>query len=256
MAKGLIADIRRASFHEGSGIRTTVFFKGCPLKCTWCHNPECLSPEPQELFYRARCIGCGGCADGCFSGARVICGKKMEAEEVLLELLLDRPYYDKNGGVTFTGGEPLMQLDFLKECVALCKSEGIGCAVETSLHYFDESLFRSLDFVMADLKIWDDEIHRLYTGVGNDHIKENCRRLNALGVPIIARTPVIPEIEQGIDRISAFLKSLDHVVRYELLPYHALGTVKAEAMGYKQNTFSVPSGDYMKELEQYAYVRR
>ena len=180
----------------------------------------------------------------------------MTPEEVLCEILLDRPYYDRNGGVTFTGGEPLMQADVLKACVALCRSEGIGCAVETSLHYFDEALFRSLDFVMADLKIWDDEIHRRYTGVGNAHIKEHFRRLNDLGVPIIARTPVIPEIEQGIDRISAFLQSLEHVVRYELLPYHALGSVKAEAMGQEPNIFSAPSGELMKELEQYAYVRR
>ena len=180
----------------------------------------------------------------------------MRAEEVLREILLDRPYYGAQGGVTFTGGEPLMQLEFLKACIALCKGEGIGCAVETSLHYFDEEIFRSLDFVMADLKIWDDACHRRCTGVGNAHIKENFRRLNALGVPIIARTPVIPEIEQGIDRISAFLQSLENVTRYELLPYHALGTVKAEAMGGVVNTFSVPSGEFMKELEQYAYVRR
>lgn len=255
MADGLIADIRRASFHDGDGIRTTVFFKGCPLRCAWCHNPECLSPEPQELFYRERCIGCGFCADGCFSGARVICGKRMRAEEVLREILLDRPYYDQKGGVTFTGGEPLMQADFLRECIALCRREGIGCAVETSLYYFDEALFRSLDFVMADLKIWDNECHRRYTGVGNERIKENFKRLNALGIPIIARTPVIPEIDQGIDRISAFLRTLEHVVRYELLPYHALGNVKAEAMGIETKKFSVPSGDYMKELERYAYVR-
>ena len=256
MSEGLIADIRRASFHDGAGIRTTVFFKGCPLRCAWCHNPECISTEPQELFYRERCIGCGCCAEGCFSGARVICGKKMRAEEVLREILLDRPYYDENGGVTFTGGEPLMQADFLKECIDLCKKEGIGCAVETSLHYFDEALFRSLDFVMADLKIWDDECHRHYTGVGNEHIKENLRRLNALGVPIIVRTPVIPEIEQGIDRISEFLRPLENVVRYEFLPYHTLGTVKAEAMGCEPNTFSPPSKEFLKELEQYAYVRR
>ena len=256
MAEGLISDIRRASFHDGEGIRTTVFFKGCPLHCAWCHNPECISPAPQELFYRERCIGCGRCTDGCFSGARVVCGRKMRAEEVLREILLDRPYYDSRGGVTFTGGEPLMQVEFLKACIALCKGEGIGCAVETSLHYFDEEIFRSLDFVMADLKIWDDACHRRYTGVGNAHIKENFRRLNALGAPIIARTPVIPEIEQGIDRISSFLQSLENVTRYELLPYHALGTVKAEAMGEVVNTFSVPSGEFMKELEQYAYVRR
>ena len=180
----------------------------------------------------------------------------MSAKEVLREILLDLPYYGENGGVTFSGGEPLMQAEFLKECIALCKSERIGCSVETSLHYFDEAIFRSLDFIMADLKIWDDEIHRHYTGVGNKHIKENFQRLNTLGIPIIARTPVIPEINQEIDKIGAFLKSLENVVRYELLPYHALGNAKVEAMGKEPNTFSVPSGDLMKELKQYVYVRR
>ena len=255
MAEGLVADIQRASFHDGTGIRTTVFFKGCPLSCQWCHNPECISPLPETLFYADQCIGCGKCDEGCFAGARVVCGRRMTAEEVLREVLMDRDYYGAGGGVTFSGGEPLLQLDFLKECVALCKREGIHCAVETSLIFFDEALFRALDLVMADLKIWDDDLHRLYTGIGNAQIKENFVRLSALGVPIIARTPIIPEIGQEIDRISEFLTSLESVRRYELLPYHPIGNAKREAMGLECPRFTVPTGEYMEELKKYVFIR-
>ena len=255
MKPGIIADIQRASVHDGNGIRTTVFFKGCPLSCKWCHNPECISFEKEILFYPEKCIHCGKCAEGCFSGARVVCGKDMTADEVLSEIMLDVPYYGTDGGVTFSGGEPLAQREFLSECIDKCKEKGISCAVETSLIYFDEEIFRKLDFVMADLKIWNNELHREYTGVGNEKIIENFKRLNALGIPIIARTPVIPEIKQGIDKISEFLKTLENVKKYELLPYHPLGNSKRHALGIADDGFSVPSKEYMKELEKYAYIR-
>lgn len=252
---GLVADIQRASLHDGYGIRTTVFFKGCPLSCSWCHNPECIDTRPQMLFYPDKCIGCGMCDEGCYAGARVICGKEMTADEVLLEVSRDISYYYGGGGVTFSGGEPLMQKDFLCECISLCKTAGIGCAVETSLVYFDEDIFRSLDFVMADLKIWDSNTHKKYTGVPNEVIKENFVRLNTLGIPIIARTPVIPEIEQGIDEISTFLRSLKNVVKYELLPYHPLGKAKAAALGIDYTNFTTPTNELMKELNKYAFIR-
>lgn len=252
---GLVADIQRASFHDGCGIRTTVFFKGCPLSCLWCHNPECIDTEPQMLFYPDKCIGCGMCHEGCFAGAKVVCGKEMTALEVLSEVSRDISYYSGGGGVTFSGGEPLMQKDFLRECIALCKQNGIGCAVETSLIYFDEDVFRSLDFVMADLKIWDIATHKKYTGVSNEVIKENFARLNVLGIPIIARTPVIPEIDQGIDEISSFLRSLENVVKYELLPYHPLGGSKAAALRIDQTNFTTPAKELMKELNKYAFIR-
>ena len=252
---GLVADIQRASLHDGYGIRTTVFFKGCPLSCSWCHNPECIDTRPQMLFYPDKCIGCGMCDEGCYAGARVICGKEMTADEVLLEVSRDISYYYGGGGVTFSGGEPLMQKDFLCECISLCKTAGIGCAVETSLVYFDEDIFRSLDFVMADLKIWDSNTHKKYTGVPNEVIKENFVRLNTLGIPIIARTPVIPEIEQGIDEISTFLRSLKNVVKYELLPYHPLGKAKAAALGIDYTNFTTPTNELMKELNKYTFIR-
>lgn len=255
MIKGLIADIQRASIHDGDGVRTTVFFKGCPLSCRWCHNPECISFEKEILYYPEKCIHCGMCDKGCFSGARVVCGKSMTADEVLSEIMLDVPYYGKNGGVTFSGGEPFAQGKFLNACIDKCRENKINCAVETSLMYFDEEIFKKLDFVMADLKIWDSDLHKKYTGAGNEKIIENFENLNKLNIPIIARTPVIPEINQGIDKISAFLKTLPNVRKYELLPYHPLGNSKRKALGQKADGFSVPSKEYMKELEKYAYVR-
>lgn len=252
---GLIADIQRASLHDGYGIRTTVFFKGCPLSCKWCHNPECINPEPEELFYPDKCIACAMCKEGCFAGARVVCGRELTAEDVLREVKLDMPYYTGGGGVTFSGGEPLMQREFLREAIGLCKNAGIGCAIETSLVYFDEDIFRSLDFIMADLKIWNSKLHREYVGVTNEIIKENFKKLNTIGIPIIARTPIIPEIEQGIPEISAFFRTLDNVIKYELIPYHPLGISKAQALGIDITKFTTPSKETMEELNKYAYIR-
>ena len=255
MINGIVTDIQRASVHDGPGIRTTVFLKGCPLQCAWCHNPECIDFKPQTMYYPEKCIGCGQCEKGCFSEARVICGKEMSVEEVLRQVLLDKTYYDEEGGVTISGGEPLAQKEFLSAILDACKSEGIHTAIETSLIYFDEEIFRKVDLVMADLKIWDDETHKIYTGVSNKRIKEHFRRLDQLHIPIIARTPVIPEITQGIDKISEFLKELKSIEKYELLPYHPLGGAKREALGIEEDGFSVPSQEYMKEMEKYMFMR-
>jgi len=255
MTKGIVTDIQRASVHDGPGLRTTVFFKGCPLNCKWCHNPECISFEKQILQYPEKCIGCGMCDKGCFSGAKVLCGKEMTPKEILKEILLDKPYYASEGGVTFSGGEPFAQREVLEETIDLAKENGINCAVETSLVYFDERIFSKLDLVMADLKIWDDGLHKKYTGVSNKVIIENFKKLNSLGVPIIARTPIVPETEQGIPQISAFLKGLENVKQYELLPFHPLGETKRKALGLEKTEFSVPSKEYMKELDKYVFVR-
>jgi len=252
---GIIADIQRASVHDGPGLRTTVFFKGCPLRCAWCHNPECISPVPETMIYPDKCIRCGGCAEGCFTGARVTCGREMRVQDVMREILADRDYYGENGGVTFSGGEPLMQADFLAELADACRAEGISCAAETSLWFYREDIFSRMDLVMADLKIWDDGTHRQYTGVSNERIKENFIRLNRLGVPIVARTPVIPEIDQGIPQIAEFLRTLSNVKQYELLPYHPLGLEKQRALGTAPTPFSVPKKELMKELNQHVFLR-
>lgn len=255
LKSGIITDIQRCSVHDGPGIRTTVFFKGCPLNCKWCHNPENIGFEPETMLYPEKCIGCGQCEKGCFSGARVLCGREMTSKEVLNQVAMDIDYYGKEGGVTFSGGEPFAQPEFLKELVLLSKDMGINTAVETCLIYYNEEIFKMLDLVMADLKIWDDKIHKEYTGVLNKSIKENFKRLNALGVPIIARTPVICGIDQGIDRISDFLKGLENVKKYELLPYHPLGESKREALEKERERFEIPTKNYMKELEKYVFIR-
>ncbi len=149
----------------------------------------------------------------------------------------------------------MAQPEFLGEIIDACKAEGIHCAVETSLAIWNEAIFSKLDLVMADLKIWDDDLHRQYTGLGNERIKENFRKLNELGVPIIARTPVIPEIDQGIPEISQFLRSLGNVTQYELLPYHPLGNGKRQALGQQEDGFSIPTPEQMKELEAYVFLR-
>jgi pyruvate formate lyase activating enzyme len=251
--KGIIADIQRFSLHDGPGIRTTVFFKGCPLHCTWCHNPECISFEVQELYYPEKCIGCGKCAQGCFSGARVICGREMSVEELLKIILQDKPYYADRGGVTFSGGEAMAQKAFLGELADACRKEGISTALETSMVYYDEALLQKMDLIMADLKIWDSHLHRQHTGVGNEQIKENFKKMDTLGIPVIGRTPVIPGIDQGIPEISAFLRTLKNVVRYELLPYHPLGDVKQAALGLECRAFKIPDEAYMAQLRQYEF---
>lgn len=258
MNRSIVADIQRSSVHDGPGIRTTVFFKGCPLSCMWCHNPECIDPTPQIMHYPEKCIGCGLCDKGCFSGAKVICGKEMTAEEIFAEILLDKPNYGKTGGVTFSGGEPLVYPKILKELISLCKKDEINTAIETSLYLFDEEILRSVGFIMADIKIWDNGKHKKYTGVSNETIKENFKRLDTLNVPFVARTPIIPDINDTPEEISAikdFLKRLKNITQYELLPYHPLGVSKQRALGITENRFEIPKKERMEELRRYADLK-
>lgn len=252
---GMVADIQRCSIHDGPGIRTTVFFKGCPLRCQWCHNPECIAFAPEELYYADKCIGCGQCAKGCFSGARVICGKEMTPAQLLEEIKRDQPYFGAEGGVTFSGGEPFAQKQFLAEIADACHGAGIRTAVETSMLLFDEAVLRKMDLIMADLKIWDDALHRQYTGVSNQAIKEHLKKADALGIPMILRTPVIPQIDQGIPCIAEFVRSLKNARQYELLPYHPLGDTKRQALGQDAPPFTVPTLEFMKEVNRYAFLR-
>ncbi len=256
---GLISEIQRFSVHDGPGIRTTVFFKGCPLSCRWCHNPECISPKAEYMLYPEKCIGCGRCKDGCFAGARVLCGKQYTVDELMSEILKDSSYYATDGGVTFSGGEPLMQSDFLTEIIRECKKEGIHVAIETSMLIWNDDVFSNIDFLMADLKIYDSEKHREYTGVPNERIKENIRRADSLGVPIMIRTPVMVGVNDTAEEISAIrdeIKALKNVVKYELLPYHSLGTSKYAAIGRESTEFITPTNKEMERLKNYADLQR
>lgn len=253
---GLVADIERASAHDGPGIRTVVFLKGCPLSCRWCHNPECISNKPQTLFYPDKCIGCKRCSEGCYSGARVVCGRDMTIPEVMEQIIADRVYYGKSGGLTISGGEPLSQPKFTRELALAARSEGIHTAVETSLFIYDEETLKAFDLIMFDLKLPDDERHIKYTGVPVSGIKANIAKAAELGIPMIARTPVIPGVnDSSIGEISAFLSDFPVVRRYELLPYHPLGLEKAKALGKPQERFSTPSKQMMEELSEYAFIR-
>ena len=259
MNKALITEIQRFSIHDGPGIRTTVFLKGCPLHCAWCHNPECISFEPQEMFYAEKCIGCGKCSEGCYTGARVTCGREMSADEVFSEVRRDASYYGSEGGVTVSGGEPLAHSAFVKELLALCKQAGIGCGMETTLYRYDEEILSQLDVLMTDIKIWDDELHRKYTGMGNREILENLKRADQLGIPIIVRTPIVPGVNddpENIRQTASFLRGLNNVTKYELLPYHPLGLSKAEALGIPMTEFRVPTKEQMEELRAYADLSR
>lgn len=251
---GLVADIQHTSSHDGPGIRTTVFLKGCPLHCPWCHNPECISFKPQILNYPAKCIGCHRCAEGCFAGAKVLCGQLWTPDQLIDEVLLDQPYYGKDGGVTLSGGEPLAQAAFAADFLRRCQEFKIGTAVETSLYAAWDTAWSVLQYshlVMADLKVWDSELHQAITGVPNLQVINNLRALGTQGIPLILRTPIIPGISDSpanIAAIAAFAAGLPNLVCYELLPYHPLGLGKAAAVGAAETRYAIPEHEAMQQL--------
>jgi glycyl-radical enzyme activating protein len=249
---GRIVDVQRASRHDGPGIRTTVFFKGCPLHCAWCHNPESISFAEQEMFYPEQCIGCGHCKEGCLAGARVVCGRDIGEDELLEIILADKPFYQSGGGVTFSGGEPLAQREFLRRIIGRCRENSIHTAVETCMAIYDAGIFAALDLIMADLKLWDEDQHHRYCGGSAVQIRENFRNAAMLGTPIVARTPIIPGVNdqpQELDAIATFLAPLVNVIRWELLPYHPLGQEKARALGAEQQSFPLADTETMAGLK-------
>jgi len=245
--QGLIFDIKEFSVNDGDGIRTTVFFKGCPLRCIWCHNPEGLKPIPELYERREGCLSCGLCRTECghadcapFGRCIHACPKNLvrpvgrvwESEALAKKLLSQQPLFDQTGGgVTFSGGEPLMQADF---CVDLAKKlcGRVHLAIETSGYaaHGDFARVASLcDLVMMDLKLMDEEAHRRYTGVSNRRILENAAWLKESGIPHVFRTPLIPGItdtEENLRAISAFVGE----DRLELLPYNTLAAAKYAAV--------------------------
>ena len=273
MHTAIIFDIQRASYVDGAGIRTTVFFKGCNLRCAWCHNPESQSAAPQMMFYKNKCKECGKCKEKCPNSfqkctlcgkcamycpcdAREICGKEYTVDEVLREVLKDKTFYENSsGGVTFSGGECMLGIDFLEEILKECKKNGIHTAVDTAGHvpyeYF-ERIFPYTDLFLYDVKCFDSEKHKAYTGVKNERILENLKKLLARDTPLWIRIPIISGVndtEEEMQGIKAFLDAHGKPERVELLPYHAMGEHKYVAQGKKTPIFFVPSEEKMKQLK-------
>lgn len=271
---GTIFDIKRYAIHDGPGIRTTVFLKGCPLRCPWCHNPESWLPTPEPALRVGRCrlcgacveacsahatrrvngrivtdealcIRCGRCVEACLADARRIIGREITVAEVLAELARDVIFFDESGGgATFSGGEPLMQPRFLAECLRACQKQGIRTAVDTTLHaQWDHiaAIIAAADIWLCDLKHMDSQIHRQVTGVGNELILANLRQLAAVAPQIIIRVPIIPGFNDGVKNVQAtgtFVSSLGRVRQIDLLKYNRHGIDKAARLSTTPEMFT------------------
>ena len=262
---GTVFNIQRFSVHDGPGIRTTVFLKGCPLRCPWCHNPEGLSALPQLQYFKEKCIGCGRCGDRdkitdaakCPSGALIVCGREIDSEELLREVMKDAAFYSGVGGLTFSGGECLLQVDFVCESLKLAKSYGLHTAIDTSGYVPWESIESTLpycDLYLYDIKAIDSDLHKKFTGVNNRLILENLRRLSSTGKDIWIRVPLIPDFndsEKEMMAISELVSSLDSIKSLTLMPYHSLGASKYDTLGlsYSYDTNKSISHDSLAKFK-------
>ena len=244
---GTVFDVKEMALHDGPGIRTTVFLKGCPLRCRWCHNPDGLSPLPELAFYAARCGHCdlcrkpcthaecqpfGRCLHVCPANALQIVGREVDDAALARELLAGAAVMGEEfGGVTFSGGEPLLQAEFVLAVAA--HLQGVHLAIETS-GYTDEATFRrviaAMDYVMLDIKLADDGLHRRYTGQSNARILQNYGILRESGVPYLIRTPLIPGITDTAENLQA-IAAIVGDDPWEKLPYNELAGAKYAMLG-------------------------
>lgn len=253
--KGIITDIQRASVHDGPGMRTTVFLKGCNMHCAWCHNPETIAFAPEMIFYPEQCIKCGQCKNGCYTGARVLCGREVEAEEILDIVEEDTVYYDAEGGMTVSGGEPSAQAEFLKDLLRKAKDRNISTGIETNLSMefgVYEDILPYIDWWMVDFKIFEAEKHKKYTGTSNERIIENIKKLDCLlNHNLILRTPVIKEVNDGkeeLEQIVRFSSERKNLIFYEILPYHPLGLSKNVKSNMYIRRFETPDKEVLRKM--------
>lgn len=290
MVKGIIFDIKRYAVHDGPGIRTTVFFKGCPLQCQWCHNPEGVEPHPEILFNQSRCaidcrvcvsvcprgalskIGttvyidqdkcdlCGQCVDACVYEAVLMAGEKKRADDVLEMVEKDRIFYDESdGGLTLSGGEPLMQMDFLEGILDAAKSQNIHVTLDTSGYAPLGDLMRiwdKVDLFLYDLKMMDDQKHIKYTGVSNSLVLANLKELASAKKNMDIRIPLISGVndDQGnIEETAEYLMDLGNVKDVSLLPYHKGGCEKSIRLrkGGVLKNFKPPSKERIQEIGEF-----
>jgi len=284
MSSGLVFNIQKYSLHDGPGIRSTVFLKGCPLCCAWCHNPESISPRPQILVVESRCIACGecrtvcpftevvsgegplpprvdsctqcgACIEACPTGARQMVGRTMTVEDVVAEVAKDRIFYEESrGGITLSGGEPLVQAAFTIDLAARLQAAGLHVALDTTGFGRTEDLLaaaESADLVLYDLKAFDEQRHRQLTGVPNRIILDNLRALDRVHRNIWIRLPVVPGFNDDLGElrlIAGFVQSLQHVTLVNLLPFHRTGLHKYERLGWTHRLDGVeaPPADVME----------
>ncbi|MEW8957098.1 trans-4-hydroxy-L-proline dehydratase activase [Clostridium sp.] len=284
----IIFNIQKYSIHDGPGIRSTVFFKGCPLKCKWCHNPESQSFKREIMFYKDRCIGCnycvnacknealylneenivfnkdkciecGECCEACPTNARDFVGKNMTLDEVFNEILKDKIFYDESkGGVTFSGGEPLSQGKELKDIIEKCKERKIHVTLDTS-GYASEEILREVcedvDLILYDLKVIDNEKHKEYIGVDNKIILENLKILVKLNKRIFIRIPLIPGVNSNksdIEDYIKFLKDTGGIEEIDILPYHNISSEKYNRLDkeYELNHVKVPEEEMLSSIKE------
>lgn len=286
MKKAMIFNIQKFSVHDGPGIRTTVFFKGCPLRCLWCHNPESQNLKQEMLYDREKCVMCGTCEKICpqkaitnvnnsmvtdmskcdFCGdcvtyclyeARQIAGKEYTVEEIVKEVVKDKLFYKHSkGGVTLSGGEPLLQIDFVEELLKRLKEENIQTAIDTCGAVSFESLERAAkyaDIFLYDLKLMDDEKHKEYIGASNKNIIENLKKLVKIHNNIYIRMPIIEGVNAEVSHIEKVIELIEglNIKKVYLLPYHDIAKHKYMKLGrdYEEAKMQVPSDEKMNSFK-------